>query len=237
MTLFLDLVPEQHPLLFPRRKRNGKFENTSKTVWVPSTRSLLAREHTVERKPEDVTGICIHQTACVFGPLDDPPKRHRRALNVPAHIVAFRDGVYAQTAPLLWFLYHGNALNDRTLGLECEGHYPGLLDDPETPRREDEESIWAGAKATPLTPEALDCYRAALRHLVEAGRKEGMPIKFIWAHRQASGSRRSDPGQELWTMVAEWGCRELGLEARYADKWKDGRPVPREWAAGGVGRY
>lgn len=233
MPSFLDLVPEQHPLLFPRKKdpKTGRPVNTSKTEW------RRAVERTVVRAPGDIDGITIHQTACVFGPADRD-KAHRRALRVPAHVVAFRDGTYVQGAPLLWFLYHGNALNGHTLGLECEGHYPGLLDDPTTPRREDEDSLW-GRDATPVTPEALLCFRAALRHLVEGGRALGCPIKYIWAHRQSSESRRSDPGQELWTMVAEWGCRELGLKARYADVFGgEGRPIPREWSAkGGVGRY
>jgi hypothetical protein len=238
----LDLVPEQHPVLFPRKRKLDKktgamrLVNTSKTTWATTFDGRRA-ERTFVRDLKSVIGVTIHQTACVFGPLDDPPKRHRRALGVPAHVVAFRDGVYAQTAPLSWYLYHGNDLSARTLGLECEGHFPGLLDDPTTPRREDEDSIWSGADATPLLPAHIACFRAALRHLVENGRALGMPIEFIWAHRQANKDRRSDPGQGVWVEVAEFGVRELGLTARYADVFDDGKPVPREWAPGGVGGY
>lgn len=227
----LDLTREQHPTLFPRkRKPDGTVVNTSKTERVGSG------IRTVVRDPSTIDGVCIHQTACVFGPLSHPERRWRRALNVPAHVTAFRDGVYAQSAPLLWFLYHGNALSGRTLGLECEGQYPGLLDDPKTPRREDERSFW-GDEPTPLTPEAIECFRAALRHLVEGGRRLGCPIAHVWAHRQANGGKPSDPGQAVWTEVAEWGCRELGLTARYADVWRDGKPIPKAWAPGATAPY
>jgi len=226
----LDLTREQHATLFPRkRKADGTVINTSKIERVGSG------VRTVVRDPKSITGICLHQTACVFGPADRD-KAHRRALNVPAHVTAFRDGVYVQSAPLLWFLYHGGALNDRTFGLECEGQYPGLLDDPTTPKREDERSFW-GDEPTPLTPVAIECFRAALTHLVTEGRRLGCPIAHVWAHRQSHGGKPSDPGQALWVEVAEWGCRSLGLTARYSDTWRDGKPIPKAWAPGGVGPY
>jgi hypothetical protein len=235
---FLDLVPEQHQSLFPRKRdKTGKLTNTSKTEWAQDAAGHRV-EHTIVRRALDVTGITIHQTACVFGPLDNVAKRHRRALKVPAHVVAFRDGVFAQSAPLRWFLYHGNALNDRTLGLECEGHYPGLLDDPTTPRREDEESIWGDSLATPLDDVALVTFREGLRHLVVEGRKLGMPLRWIWAHRQSSESRRSDPGEELWQrVVLEFAVPVLGLQTGVNDTFRDGRPIPAAWDPSATAPY
>lgn len=231
----LDLVSEQHPRLFPRRRDSkGKLVNTSRTEMVNGA------ERTVIRKMANVVGITLHQTACVFGPLDQPERRYRRALGVPAHVVAFRDGVFAQGAPLAWFLYHGNATNEASLGLECEGHYPGLLDDPTTPVREDEKSFWApaGKTPTPLTPLALETFKAALRFLVEEGRRQGAPIRYIWAHRQASSSRRSDPGQELWRkLVVEYAQPVLQLEAQPWRVWADGRAIPQAWDPTGKAPY
>lgn len=225
----LDLVPEQHPLLFPRKRSAGKLVNTSRTELVRGV------ERTVVRPLSSITGITLHQTACVFGPVDAPERRWRRALGIPAHVTAFRDGVYAQAAPLSWFLYHGNGTNEHSLGLECEGHYPGLVDDPATPVREDERSFWApaGKTPTPLTPLALETFRAALRYLVEEGRRQGAPIRYVWAHRQASDSRRSDPGEELWRkLVVEYGRPILGLEVQAWRIWGDGRPLPKAWDPG-----
>lgn len=241
MAVLLDLRAEQHPTLFPR-KRNGKgvLVNTSKTEIVRGV------ERTIVRRPEDIDGVVIHQTACVFGASaqqvraaggDEALARHRRALQVCVPVVAFRDGTFVHSAELLWYLYSSNGFNARSYALECEGHFSGLLDDPTTPRREDELSIWKGAEPTPLTPTAIDCYREALRYLVNEGRKLGSPLRYLWAHRQSSGDRRSDPGEGVWKELEPFARRELHLEPQYAKTIKDGRPIPREWAAGGIGRY
>ncbi len=233
---FLNLALEQSDLFPLKLDSKGRVVRTSKAIG----------GKTVVRRPQDINGIVIHQTACVFGP-PDPIKRHRRALKIPAHVVAFRDGVYAQTAPLLWFLYHGNAFNEHTLGLECEGQYPGLRDDPTTPEREDEETFWPGGagKPTPLTDDAIATFRAGLRHLFIEGTRLGCPLKHIWAHRQSNNDRRSDPGQEIWeAVVLDYGVKELGLTTRPGDTFasgkppKLGRPIPTAWQPnGGRGRY
>ena len=140
----LDLRAEQKNPFPPKKGADGKVVNTSKTL----------NGKTVCRDPKTVTGITIHQTACVFGPAKDREKAYRRALGIPAHAVAYRDGVYVITAPLDWYLYHGNDLNSFSLGLECEGHYPGLLDDPKTPIREDIKTTWGG-DPTPLDDKAI----------------------------------------------------------------------------------
>lgn len=199
--------------------------------------SLARGGRTVSRSPRSITGVALHQTACVFGPEADRDKAHRRALQVPAHVTAFRDGVYVAAAPLSWHLYHGNDLNAFTLGLECEGHYPGLRDDPNTPRREDISTTWGG-KPTPLDVTSIETFRAALHWLVEAGRAEGMPIEYIYAHRQANGQKPSDPGEELWRkVVVEYGLPRLSLKAEPARTWRDGRPLPSQWHPGATGRY
>ena len=191
----------------------------------------------VIRDPKKVIGIGIHQTACVFGPAADPEKRYRRALNVPCHALAFRDGVFATAFPLDWYVYHGNELNAFTLGLEIEGHYPGLPDDPATPRREDIQSTWGG-KPTPFDDLAIETARAALKHLVEQGRAAGMPIQYVWAHRQANGQKPSDPGFEIWKhVVMEYGCTQLGLKTECSRAWKDGKQIPHSWDPSATGKY
>lgn len=228
---FLDLVPEQDPLLFPRKKKaDGTVINTSKVVG----------GRTFVRPMENITSICVHQTACVFGPLDEPQRRHRRALRVPAHILAFRDGVFAQSAPFSWFLYHGNGINPFSIGIELEGQYPGLLDDPFTPAREDECTFWpsGSAKPTPLDPVAIATFKAAIRHAVVDGRKQGAPIKYVLAHRQSNGQKPSDPGQGIWQQVVLPLLDELQLEPRPGMTWGDGKTIPTAWdPERGVGRY
>lgn len=196
----------------------------------------LTRGRVVERDPRTITGIGIHQTACVFGPAGSEA-RYQRALLVPSHALAFGDGVFATAWPLPWLVHHGNALNPFSYGLEVEGHHPGLPDDPETPTREDEETTWS-TDPTPFDDLAIETARAALFWLVEEGSKLGSDIRYVWAHRQANGTKRSDPGHPIWKhVVLDYAVRMLGLRTQPARTWRDGRPVPVEWDPAGVGQY
>lgn len=192
---------------------------------------LIRRGKVVERSPRDVDMVVLHQTACVFGNPDhrDPDGRYRRAMNVACHVLAFRDGVIAFPNPLPWYVYHGNKFNKRSLGEEIEGHFPGLPDDPSTPRREDIQSTW-GNEPTPLTPEGLEAAREGLRLLVYKAKAWGADVKYLAAHRQSSKTRQSDPGWEPWQKVAvEFGERVMGLTLVPDLVVGDGRPIPRAW--------
>lgn len=198
------------------------------------------------RLPKSITGIVVHQTACTFGVTPsairaaDGNKRlatARRALGVACHGLAFRDGFYAIANPIDWYVYHGNEFNSTTLGLEIEGFYSGLCDDPETVPREDLETTWGG-KPQELTALAIDSARACLARLVELGRAEGCPLEWIYAHRQSSATRRSDPGEAIWRhVVLDYAIPVLGLNTRPKFVLGDGRPVPKQWQADGVGGY
>jgi hypothetical protein len=221
----LDLRHEQVNPFPAKKKSDGSTLITSKIV----------KGKTYERDPSSIDGIAIHQTACVFGPSSDIDRRNRRALGIPAHAVAFRDGTVVLPAPLSWYLYHGNDLNRHTLGLEIEGRYPGLPDDPRTPKREDE--AWGGG-ATPLDESTVQSARAALTRLVEEGRSLGMPLKWVWAHRQANGQKPSDPGFGIWQrVVLDYAVPVLGLSTRPADVFRDGRPIPGAWDSGSIAPY
>ena len=139
MITFLDLRSEQSNPFTPKGSP-------------PKSPSKVVKGKTVERRSIDVTGVVIHQTACVYGPSADRAKAHQRAIGIPAHAVAFRDGCVALPAPLSWYLYTSNGLNSRTLGLEVEGVYPGKADG----------KVWGSAPATPLDELARDTARAAL---------------------------------------------------------------------------
>lgn len=199
----------------------------------------------VKRKASAIDGIVIHQTACTFGPSDDAQRRHERAFGVACHALAFRDGTVVLPNPLRSFVLHGNKLNDRSLGLECEGLLSGLRDDPATAPKEHLQTTWGG-KPDDVTDLLVETARTALAKLVELGRAEGMPIRFIWAHRQSSGQRPSDPGQELWErVVLGYAVPVLGLSTEPARWWpsmhegkpSNGRPIPKAWDPAGVGKY
>lgn len=197
---FIDLSAEQ-----PDKARifGGKYRHKTD-----------ARGMIVMRRPQDVRGITIHQTACIFGPASDPVKKHRRGLDVAAHVTAFQDGTVVQGNKLRAYCWHGNGLNAFTLGLECEGKFDGVR---------------TGAREQ-ISDLALASFCAGLEYLVTKGRAEGMPIEFLWAHRQSHPVKVADPGWEIWQKVArEFGENALGLKLRLHDTFGKGRPIPMQW--------
>lgn len=172
------------------------------------------------RDPKTITGIGIHQTDCVFGPKADPEARHRRALGVPIHALAFRDGVLALPYPLLWYMYHGNGMNAMSYGLEIEGSYSGVLGQSK-----------AGNKTYDLLDElTIETARAGVRYLYEAGLKLNSPLEFIWAHRQSRGVKERDPSEAIWkAVVLDYAVAVLGLKTQPDRTWEDGKPIPLSW--------
>lgn len=194
----------------------------------------------VERRHSDITGITVHQTAARFGvgPAairasngDEKMALARRSKGVACHVMAFADGFVAWPNPLDWYVWHGNGFNSDTLGIEIDGDFAGLADDPTTAFRK---------KDNPdrLTPELEAAAKRGIKLLVEEGRKQGMPIKYIYAHRQSSPTRRSDPGEEIWQkVVLDYAVKELGLKTRPDHIRLKGYTIPRQWDPDGPGDY
>lgn len=194
----------------------------------------IERGKVVVRDPKEIDGIAIHQTAVNFGASpaairaaggDVTKAIHRRALNVGAHMTAFRTGYAVLANPLRWYVNNANTLNRRILGYEIEGSYPGL-------------TKGRTKLHTPFSGEIVEATKAGLKYLVDAGRADGMPIRYIWAHRQSSDTRRGDPGEEIWReIVLEYAVKVLGLETKVGDVFGDGRSIPADWDPRGVGRF
>ena len=205
--------------------------------------ALDRRGRVVSRDPRKVTGITLHQTACVFGKAPGQPDRFHRALGVGAHVTCFgRDRVIAVANPLLWYVYHGNGFNSEDVGLEVEGRFAGLLDDPKTVEREDLLSSWGGTM-DPVTPADVETACEALAWIVAEMKRLGCTPRYLHAHRQSSDTRRSDPGEGLWKPIVSFARNELGLATQdgrvlKTTKGKSGRPIPKEWDPDtGVGSY
>jgi hypothetical protein len=200
---------------------------------------LDAKGKVVVRDPKTVNGIMLHQTGVWYGVSagqvsaaggDKHAALHNRSLGVACHLIAF-DGQGAsiecghavQPNPLPWYVYQANTANSESLGLEIEGIYPGLVS---MGGQEPSERV-------------INAARDAVRYMVEQGRAQGMPIRYVWAHRQSSATRRSDPGEAIWKKVAlAYAVPVLGLETQPARTWGDGKPIPVEWQPqGGVGPY
>lgn len=204
-------------------------------------KSRIRNGKTVMRDPGDVTTIVLHQTACEFGVGkallkqaggDEELGQRLRTAKVACHALAFREGWVVGMRPLRSFVHHANGANPFSLGLEVEGLYSGLTDDPKTAPNEARRTIGGPAHRWSGPPDVLtiETMRAAIAWLVEQGRREGMPIRFITAHRQFSPTRRPDPGEELWRAgVLEYAVPVLGLEPRNDFVLGRGRPIPSAW--------
>lgn len=179
----------------------------------------------VTREPLAVDSICLHQMACTLGAStaaiqaakgDKDLARHRRALNVHAHVSAFIDGTIVLAYPLRAYVYHGNGSNLRSIGIECEGLYNGL---PGNPGAEPSDAL-------------IEAARLACTTVVSEAAKEGVKIRHVLAHRQYAASRRADPGWAIWQKVAIEHCeRVLGLTPLPTLTDRDGRAIPTAWDA------
>jgi hypothetical protein len=169
-----------------------------------------------------VTGICLHQTACLLG------ERPARWETVGAHLGVTRGGRVIWLHDFDRLVVHGNGWNTQTVGIEIDGLYAGLegdprtvWDDPSTPNRE---------RGMVLTAEAIDATTTAIRWICSEVARRGGAIKALVAHRQASEDRRNDPGSAIWKAVALPLQAELELsDGGVGFKLGSGRPIPEAW--------
>lgn len=143
---------------------------------------------------------------------------HERMCKIPYHVAGLLNGDVVHINPLLWYTYHGNGANKRSLGVAADGHYPGLLSGRK-------------AKHNDLDEFMIMTVRHAATVAMTKAQAAGIKIRYADAHRVYSGGRVGDPGEELWQHVVLWAVKEFGLAIRYDRKRGSGRPVPINWDA------
>ena len=179
------------------------------------------------RKWREVTGICLHQTACMLG------ERPQRYDSVGAHVCITRSGKVIWLHDFNRRVVHGNGWNNQTVGIEIDGLYAGIQgdqktvwDDPSTPHRE------VGME---LTGEAMLAARQAIRWICDEVKRNGGQVKVLVAHRQSSLNRRNDPGSAIWQAVALPMHEELGLGDGGLGFKLGGYAIPEAWNSKYVG--
>lgn len=171
------------------------------------------------------TGVCLHQTACVLG------ERAERMYGVGAHFVVTRRGVVYWLHDFNREVIHGNGWNAQTWGIEIDGLYAGVegdpstvWDDPSTPRHE---------QGMVLTDEAVFSTMQLIRWGHHVVTSNGGDHRALVAHRQASDTRRNDPGSAIWQRIALPMQEELDLrdggERDPQFHIGDGYPIPEAW--------
>jgi N-acetyl-anhydromuramyl-L-alanine amidase AmpD len=167
----------------------------------------------------NIDSIVLHQTACLL-----PTQASWRP--VPIHIGIPRSssylGKFFQLHPLTVYLYHANALNAHSVGIEIEGNFCGL---------ESDRSTWWSPGGGPhrLEEQQIEACRAAILYIVREAMAGGGGIRKIHAHRQSSGSRRGDPGEAIWKAIGIWAIDTLKLTDGGAFKLGTGYQMPDRW--------
>lgn len=169
-----------------------------------------------------ITGICLHQTACLLG------ERPERWDTVGAHLGVMRSGRVVWLHDFERVIWHGNNWNAGTVGIEIDGLYEGVLGDPRTVW--DDPTTTIHEKGMRATPEAIEATKQTIRWICSVVAKNAGDVRALVAHRQASEDRRNDPGSELWQAIALPLHAELGLhDGGLGFKLGTGSPIPEVW--------
>lgn len=194
-------------------------------------RKDASQEKDYGRRPwSKVTGICLHQTACVLG------ERPGRWDTVGCHVGITRSGQVIWLHDFNRKVIHGHGWNNQTVGFEIDGLYAGIQGDPRTVW--DDRSTKIREVGMELPEVQAEAVRQAIRWVhAEVARNGGKLTKLV-AHRQSTDDRRTDPGSEIWQRVALPMSAELGLDdGGPGFAIGKGQPIPREWDPNRTARY
>lgn len=182
------------------------------------------REWKVRSRPwRKVTGICLHQTACLLG------TRPERWDTVGAHVGILRDGSIVWLHGFDREVAHGNGWNAQTVGIEVDGLFAGDENDPETVW--DDPSTTHREQGMQPTAAQLDALKQVIRWIVGEVAENGGDVRALVAHRQSSKARRNDPGSAIWMGGALPMMTELGLSDGGVGFVLGGYPIPEVWDA------
>jgi N-acetyl-anhydromuramyl-L-alanine amidase AmpD len=189
-------------------------------------RQFAAKYHNVHgeshpRPWSHITGICLHQTACDMG------ERVERYDTLGAHFGVLRSGRVLYVHDIQNLIWHGNAWNNGTVGIEINGLFEGVLGDPKTVW--DDPTTKVHEIGQRVTPDQIVATKQLVRWICSEVAKNGGEIRVLVAHRQSSKDRRDDPGSEVWQTVALPLHSELGLTDGGVGFVVGGLPIPEAW--------
>ena len=191
-------------------------------------RTIATQTNIGGRRPwSQVTGVTLHQTACVLG------EKQPRWATVVAHLGVSRAGQVLWMHDFEKVVWHGNGFNNSTIGIEMDGTYAGVEGDDHTFWRPADEP---DRKPQAPTSELVEAAKATVRWICQEVARHGGRITQLVAHRQSSNQRDSDPGSALWQQVAMPLHAELGLhDGGPGYTVGNGYPIPEKWDPSRVG--
>lgn len=174
-------------------------------------------------------GVVLHQTSVR---LSSNPERWK-TLN--AHLGIMSDGRVVLVNNPSMPIWHAQGLS-ACIGIEVSGNYYGV-------DGHDGTLFKPGGGPDHLS----DAMRARERDLYDWLQRwfdaAGAKWQHVYAHRQATDSRRGDPGEEIWRWFGAPWCERLrrtGIDYPCGlPGWRvgSGRPIPKEWGGHPADRY
>lgn len=175
-----------------------------------------------DRPWKQITGVCLHQTACNMG------ERPERYDTLGAHFAVLRSGRVVWVHDMDRVVWHGNSWNAGTVGIEIDGLFPGVLGDESTVWNDPSTKIREVGQR--VTPEQIEATKQLVRWICSVVASHAGDVCALVAHRQASEDRRDDPGSEAWQTIALPLHAELGLtDGGVGFKLGTGFAIPESW--------
>lgn len=189
---------------------------------VEDVRSVASRKVVTGRRSwGEITGMCLHQTACILG------ERPARWASIGAHVGVTRGGKIIWMHDFDEIVIHANRFNASTVGIEMDGMYAGVEGDDRTFWRPPSDP---NRRPQVPTPELIESAKSVVRWIVDEVARHGGRVTHLVAHRQASKDRQSDPGSALWQAVALPLLAELGLtDGGPGYRVGSGLAIPEAW--------
>ena len=202
---------------------------------MPRSDSLKRGRPHGTRQIEKIGAIGWHQDGT--GKLDED---HGLLLAVPAHAVVHRSGTISLLNDIPAYMYHGDAMNRFSIGVEIVCREPGVAARPST--------LWLSKKERAKGKDAMDVIAPMTEHQIWSslalGRwyaaeveRRGGKLTQMWCHRQAVGDKPSDPGERIYRLVVAPLIAELGCQDVSGLAIGGGKRIPREWGANTTERY
>lgn len=190
----------------------------TRTAYTPKYRSWMSTK-----------GITLHQTACDMG------ERAERYDTMGAHWGVLRSGRIIRLCDHNRIVHHAQGWNAQCVGIEVNGLYAGMEDDPETALDESMRTTWddpttpTREKPQAVTEQSMRSLRMLCRFIAWDIEEHGGRLKVLSAHRQSSMDRPNDPGEAIWKAAAIPVSAELGLTAGGYGFEIGGKAIPECW--------
>jgi hypothetical protein len=196
---------------------NGVKVIDGRKVWAPVKKYFGVKRPWTGTAGNKVTGVMLHQTGCNMP--EDPHVWNK----INAHCGITRAGVVILMFDFDMEIWHGNGLTTPTIGIEIAGLMRGV---------ENSSNTWwpPGARTHDLTAAQIAASEVLFDIIKDAFDTNGGTWKYVYAHRQSSGDRMSDPGELIWKKIGMPWIETLGAsDGGESFVSGNGYPIPKEW--------